>query len=69
MPIDGKKSLTLYTNTVKTLGEQKEYGETWDDYLLSLLHNSGRVECIDQAECIDQDRNESEKGAQKREVI
>jgi hypothetical protein len=43
MPVNGKKSLTLYEETVETLGNEKAYGETWDEYLLSLLLHSGRL--------------------------
>lgn len=48
MPINGKKSITLYTNTVETLGKAKAYGETWDNYLLNLLHKSGRAKTVPQ---------------------
>jgi hypothetical protein len=48
MPVNGKKSLTLYRKTVETLGKEKAYGETWDEYLLSLLHRSGRGQATDQ---------------------
>ena len=44
MPIEGKKSLTLYSSTIGKLGKAKKYGETWDEYLLYLLYKSGRVE-------------------------
>ena len=44
MPIEGKKSLTLYSGTIRKLGKAKKYGETWDEYLLYLLYKSGRVE-------------------------
>ena len=44
MPIEGKKSLTLYSSTIGKLGKEKKYGETWDEYLLYLLYKSGRVE-------------------------
>jgi hypothetical protein len=47
MPVNGKKSITLYEKTVETLGNEKAYGETWDAYLLSLLHDSGRGQAID----------------------
>ena len=42
MPTNGKKSLTLYSETIEALWEGKEYGETWDAYLLNILEASGR---------------------------
>ena len=42
MPLKGKKSLTLYVDTVQVLGKKKKYGETWDEYLLNLLKTSAR---------------------------
>ena len=43
MPVNGKKSITLYEETVETLGNEKAYGETWDEYLLDLLLKSDRL--------------------------
>jgi len=56
MPTNGKKSITVYDTTVKTLGEAKAYGETWDEFLLNLLLKSGRIKHISQ----DRDRRKQE---------
>ncbi|MEA1997696.1 MAG: hypothetical protein U9N61_00010 [Euryarchaeota archaeon] len=48
MPIKGKSCITLYTDTVETLGKEKRYKETWDQYLLNLLLKSGRIKHIGQ---------------------